>query len=303
MACWVSPVFLQVRLPLWYDPLTEPEERSPVPEIFLVVVSASSTLSPLVPQSKLRPCRVESVEFHSLSSSFWDLPHFNPSTSENRFGDLDPDDPYDTPYNSAAATVSPAAQQGVENPCHGMRRYLESGSFFFAEDCKWDISTRLSKSNWIQARHGATQHPLESFDERFVWNATLIAPLLAFRAGLQSDTRARLDRLSLLLPVIQGFVGSKPVDSVQRNEASSLGLISRLSWKRAGARFRTRGIDDDGQVANFVETEVLLATESVCMSYVQVRGSVPLFWQQPTAGIQTLQQKVELTRASRMPLL
>ena len=58
----------------------------------------------------------------------------------------------------------------------------------------------------------------------------------------------------------------------------------------------TRGIDDDGQVANFVETEVILATDSVCLSYVEIRGSVPLFWQQPTAGLATLQQKVEITR-------
>ncbi len=32
-----------------------------------------------------------------------------------------------------------------------------------------------------------------------------------------------------------------------------VGLISRLGWKRAGARYKTRGIDDNGDVANFVE--------------------------------------------------
>jgi synaptojanin len=34
---------------------------------------------------------------------------------------------------------------------------------------------------------------------------------------------------------------------------TSVSLISRLSWKRAGTRFNARGIDDDGNVANFVE--------------------------------------------------
>lgn len=33
----------------------------------------------------------------------------------------------------------------------------------------------------------------------------------------------------------------------------TLALISRLGWKRAGARFQTRGVDDEGNVANFVE--------------------------------------------------
>lgn len=32
-------------------------------------------------------------------------------------------------------------------------------------------------------------------------------------------------------------------------------LISRLSCERAGTRFHVRGTNDDGHVANFVETE------------------------------------------------
>jgi len=34
---------------------------------------------------------------------------------------------------------------------------------------------------------------------------------------------------------------------------ATLALISRLGWKRAGTRFNTRGVDDDGNCANFVE--------------------------------------------------
>lgn len=34
---------------------------------------------------------------------------------------------------------------------------------------------------------------------------------------------------------------------------ATVGLISRLGWKRAGTRFNTRGVDDDGHVANSVE--------------------------------------------------
>ena len=208
--------------------------------------------------------------------------------------------------SGSGSTQSQAAQQGLEHPCGGMRKYLESGSFFFAEGCGWDISSRMGETNWVQTERGASRHPLETFDERFVWNASLLAPFLAFRSGLPEETRLALDSQSLLLPVIQGFCGSQPVATGTwthdgRPEIVALGMISRLSWKRAGTRFRTRGIDDDGQVANFVETEVILATDSVCLSYVQVRGSVPLFWQQPSAGLQTLQQKVELTRVSARP--
>lgn len=34
---------------------------------------------------------------------------------------------------------------------------------------------------------------------------------------------------------------------------ATIALISRLGWRRAGTRFNTRGVDDDGNVANSVE--------------------------------------------------
>jgi synaptojanin len=39
---------------------------------------------------------------------------------------------------------------------------------------------------------------------------------------------------------------------------ATLSLISRLGWKRAGTRFNTRGVDDDGHTANFVEVSLPL---------------------------------------------
>jgi len=39
------------------------------------------------------------------------------------------------------------------------------------------------------------------------------------------------------------------------NDDIELWLISRLSCERAGTRFNVRGVNDDGAVANFVETE------------------------------------------------
>ena len=43
-----------------------------------------------------------------------------------------------------------------------------------------------------------------------------------------------------------------------------------------------RGVDDDGHVANFVETEQLVTLDKSCTSFLQIRGSVPLFWDQVT---------------------
>ena len=57
---------------------------------------------------------------------------------------------------------------------------------------------------------------------------------------------------------IQGYVGvftmALPAPPTNGSPALvTLSLISRLGWKRAGTRFNTRGVDDDGHCANFVE--------------------------------------------------
>lgn len=240
------------------------------------------------------------VDFYSLTSAYWDAPGLVPDVQE---------EDYDSPYRVTGKQLSQAAAEGIENPTAGMKKYLENGGFFHAEACRWDISKRLGSdgtNNFIAAEHGRSplgdhhHSPLEEFDERFVWNASLLAPFLAFRRGLVPSVRDELDAHALLLPVIQGYVGSTPLAMGSwtdgQPDPGALALISRLSCKRAGARFRTRGIDDDGNVANFVETETILTVGAMCVSYTQVRGSVPLFWQQPQQGLGTLQQKVELTR-------
>ncbi|ODO04590.1 hypothetical protein I350_05196 [Cryptococcus amylolentus CBS 6273] len=285
-------------------------ERSPVPEIFLFISTNSTPLPPLLPNSPLRPSKLLSVQFHSLSSSAWDPPDWTSLANAARAEQmgLDWEDEYENvsaTWNAAGGSTTPSSQ--YPHPCLGMKKYLESGGFFFAEGCKWDISSRLSPtSNWIKEASSSPSdrvggHPLEGFDERFVWNKSLLEPFLEFRKGLGEDMRRELDNAALLIPIIQGFCGALPISpsSSSSSSLSSLALISRLSWKRAGARFRTRGIDDDGQVANFVESELIYSSGEMTMSYVQVRGSVPVFWGQPVGGLGTLNQKVEITRPAQ----
>lgn len=60
---------------------------------------------------------------------------------------------------------------------------------------------------------------------------------------------------------MQGYVGvfTLPLPAPPTNGTpmiATITLISRLGWKRAGTRFNTRGVDDDGNCANFVEVAV-----------------------------------------------
>ena len=76
-------------------------------------------------------------------------------------------------------------------------------------------------------------------------------------------------------------------------------LISRRSRYRAGTRYFRRGADRNGHVANFVETEQIILADrsskgngefSAHISFVQVRGSIPLYW----AEVNNLRYKPEL---------
>ena len=134
----------------------------------------------------------------------------------------------------------------------------------------------------------------------------MINPLLQFRNRLTLDERRALDKSRILTTVIRGFVKTLPIPSssapfrkhIRSDLPCTLTLISRLSCRRAGTRFNSRGIDDEGNVANFVETETILWSPSgVCFSYTQVRGSIPVFWESSTSLIPG-QQKIHVTRSA-----
>ena len=112
----------------------------------------------------------------------------------------------------------------------------------------------------------------------FMFNYPIIGALSPFKHLFPRD----------LIPItIFGFMKIIPALSLQ-GTSFSLTLISRRSIYRNGRRFNTRGIDAEGHVANFVETEQIVATESgIVSSFVQVRVPLARFrvdpWQHSSA--------------------
>ena len=68
-----------------------------------------------------------------------------------------------------------------------------------------------------------------------------------------------------------------------------------LSVCYIGTRYNSRGIDDEGNVSNFVETEQLVIVDEVGArtSFVQTRGSIPVYWRQITNVKYTPQLEIE----------
>lgn len=84
----------------------------------------------------------------------------------------------------------------------------------------------------------------------------MVKPLVRFRSQLLPNERGDLDESRILTSAIRGFVltitiplSSAPIRRTKSGLPSSLTLISRLSCRRAGTRFNSRGIDDDGNVS------------------------------------------------------
>lgn len=105
-------------------------------------------------------------------------------------------------------------------------------------------------------------------EPRFFWNRALLLDVMEL--GLDQ----------WIQPVISAFV--KSADGVQiGGRTCRLLLISRRSCFRQGTRYNVRGIDPMGNVANFVETEqIAVDNDGRVSSFVQIRGSIPVFWQQ-----------------------
>ena len=88
-----------------------------------------------------------------------------------------------------------------------------------------------------------------------------------------------------IYPVINGFFGSRAISDYGEDNNLNFILIGRKDDRRSGMRFLIRGADNNGNVANSVETEEILTYKdnegniNIC-SFVQVRGSIPLLWKQ-----------------------
>ncbi|KAI4702883.1 hypothetical protein J4E81_001756 [Alternaria sp. BMP 2799] len=155
-------------------------------------------------------------------------------------------------------------------------------------------------------------------DDRFYWNRFVSSDLIDFRGGLSggygrhsSGHQPGAD--PYILPVMYGMLEIKNT-SIKGTPLTFI-LITRRSRLKAGTRYFSRGIDENGNVSNFNETEQTIilndnasggpggfgsnqngaaggnaGKETQVLAYVQTRGSVPVYW----AEINTLKYTPKL---------
>ncbi|KAI8807696.1 SacI homology domain-containing protein, partial [Cladochytrium replicatum] len=158
--------------------------------------------------------------------------------------------------------------------------YLSMLDDVLKSECYY-FSYTLDLTNSLQRQHSFFRDPSNisptwaRSDDRFFWNLHLS------RKMIDASQQPGNDLSNFILPVICGYVDIKTV-RVTPDRTITFALVSRRSRYRAGTRLNTRGIDEVGNVANFVETEQIVHIHETNekFSYLQTRGSIPVFWQQ-----------------------
>ncbi|KAK3938904.1 SacI homology domain-containing protein [Diplogelasinospora grovesii] len=206
-------------------------------------------------------------------------------------------------YKVISTDLLPLRERQIHDPEEDrflalLRSSIKAGPMYFS------YSVDLTNSFQRQSQQDATSPLWMRTDDRFFWNRYLQSDLIDFRTrGGRGQPAPQPGIDPYILPVIFGMLEIHP--TTFKGTPLTIALITRRSRHRAGTRYFTRGLDDEGHVANYNETEQIVilndasgsglggfagsgnmqsgklgeeGKEMQVMSYVQTRGSVPVYW-------------------------
>lgn len=137
--------------------------------------------------------------------------------------------------------------------------------------------TRSLQDNFLITT--ATPCPPPPGQDMYAWNFFLTRE---FEGCLHS-----LTSYNWIMPIVHGAYLQRKVNDYGRS--LNIVLLARRSRHFAGTRYLKRGVSEEGKVANDVEHEQILHDESkstasgIYSSYIQVRGSLPVYWTQESS--------------------
>jgi hypothetical protein len=174
---------------------------------------------------------------------------------------------------------------------------LRTGPMYFS------YSLDLTNSFQRQSQSPSDIPMWKRADDRFFWNRFIQSDLIDFSLGENNTNGIRYGPQPgadpYILPVMFGMMRITPARV--KGTSFTFALVTRRSRHRAGTRYFSRGIDEQGHVSNYNETEqIVILNDSAgglsgyapgqsmtngktgqdlqVYSFVQTRGSVPVFW-------------------------
>lgn len=206
-----------------------------------------------------------------------------------------------------------------------LKTLLRTGPMYFS------YSLDITNSFQRQSQSDPSLPLWQRADDRFFWNRFIQTDLIDFRSGAGDGSAMRYGPQvgvdPYILPVMFGFL--RITSTKVKSTPFTFALITRRSRHRAGTRYLSRGIDEQGNVSNYNETEqVVILNDAVgglagyaggqamtngrkdgngqdlqVLSFVQTRGSIPLYWAEvnnlqyvPKLQIRRVESAVEAAR-------
>ena len=217
-------------------------------------------------------------------------------------------------YRVVATEFLPLREQALHDPDEDtylalLKTLLKNSPQYFS------YSIDITNSFQRQAESDLSQPLWQRADDRFFWNRFIQTDLIDLATGGGSASGLRGGRQysadPFILPIMFGMM--RITTTGVKSSPFTYALITRRSRYRVGTRYLTRGIDEAGHVANFNETEQIVilndtaggmsgfggtqngkvendGLETQVLSYVQTRGSVPVYW----AEVNTLHYRPNL---------
>lgn len=206
-------------------------------------------------------------------------------------------------YKVVATEFLPLRERALHDPdedtyLHLLRTLLKSSPMYFSYS--FDLTNTFQR----QAQSDPSLPVWRRTDDRFFWNKFAQTDLIDFANGGGSGSGLRggqqIGADPFILPVMFGML--RITNTRIKSTPLTFTLITRRSRHRVGTRYLTRGIDEQGHVANYNETEQIVilndgagglggfaagggipngkndGADTQVLSYVQTRGSVPVYW-------------------------
>ncbi len=172
-------------------------------------------------------------------------------------------------------STNPTAPEEEQRYLKMFDDFLARNTLYFSDKIDLTISVKnysLHKASQIMDNKGSFLFPFTI--ENFCWN---------YKIASFFDVKY-MDEF--VFPIINGFIGIKPILEYSIGKAYCM-LMSRKEHCRSGMRFIYRGADEKGHCANFAEIEEFLYLEEQGVTKIycfeQIRGSIPLRWEQKPA--------------------
>jgi phosphatidylinositol-bisphosphatase len=172
-------------------------------------------------------------------------------------------------------TIDSKQDEESSREIENIKSFLKIGFYY---SFTYDLTNSIQKQSTYKSNN-----LYETVEKNNMWNFNLYKEFFTFKIDS-----------CFFVYLIQGYVGILNYTILETNQEFSSMLISRRNWLNPFPGSVSKGINEDGNVANLVETEQLLFFNNIVHSYVFLRGNAPIHYQHSDNNIKIVKSPEQL---------